>query len=421
MLDAVVIGGGLAGLAAATWLGRAGGAVALLERAKAPGGRAASLDRDGFRLNLGAHALYRGEGLARLRDLGLSPEGFVPDGRGWCLRGGALSALPGDLGSLLTTELFELGDRLELARVLGRLLFTDPAALEGTTLEAWLSARATRPAVRAVIEGVLRVACYASAPGLTPAALAVRQLRGALKGVLYLNGGWQSLVDGLAARAAEAGVALRTGTEVAAVAADGDRWRVTLASCEALSARSVVIAAAPAVAHKLAPEIPALAQAAAAAVPGRVACLDLGLRELPRPEVRFVVGLDEPLYYSVHSGARGLAPEGRVLLSAMWYRAPGDTADRLAEIERGLDLAQPGWREQVVTRRYLPSLVAVSALPLAAAGGQAARPGPAVPGAPGLYLAGDWVGPRCHLADASLASAWDAAQAALARSAAAAA
>ena len=63
----VVVGGGLAGLSAAAFLARAGRDVTVLEKAAAPGGRARTLDRDGYRLNLGAHALYRaGVGMAVL-------------------------------------------------------------------------------------------------------------------------------------------------------------------------------------------------------------------------------------------------------------------------------------------------------------------------------------------------------------------
>ena len=66
-----------------------------------------------------------------------------------------------------------------------------------------------------------------------------------------------------------------------------------------------------------------------------------------------------------------------------------------------LDQLQPGWREVVIERRFLPRMVAASALATAADGGLAGRPGPQVPEAPGLYLAGDWVGPQGWLADAS--------------------
>ena len=47
-------------------------------------------------------------------------------------------------------------------------------------------------------------------------------------------------------------------------------------------------------------------------------------------------------------------------------------------------------------------------------GGMAARPAVSVPERPGIYLAGDWVGPEGSLVDASFASAREAAHAILA-------
>jgi hypothetical protein len=65
----------------------------------------------------------------------------------------------------------------------------------------------------------------------------------------------------------------------------------------------------------------------------------------------------------------------------------------------------PSWRGAVVHARYLPNLTVTYDACLAAAGGRRARPGPAVPGAPGLFVAGDWVGTRGTLSQASIASA----------------
>ncbi len=53
--------------------------------------------------------------------------------------------------------------------------------------------------------------------------------------------------------------------------------------------------------------------------------------------------------------------------------------------------------------------VAVALGGLATAGGTAGRPGPAVPEVANLFVAGDWVGPEAMLADASFASARQAA------------
>jgi phytoene dehydrogenase-like protein len=74
-----------------------------------------------------------------------------------------------------------------------------------------------------------------------------------------------------------------------------------------------------------------------------------------------------------------------------------------------LEQVQPGWRNKLVRMRFVPQMVVSNAIASAAAGGLAGRPGPSVPGLPGVYVAGDWVGPRGMLADASLSSAKQAA------------
>jgi phytoene dehydrogenase-like protein len=155
---------------------------------------------------------------------------------------------------------------------------------------------------------------------------------------------------------------------------------------------------------------------AAAAVPVKAACLDLGLRRLPRPRHRAVFGVPRPLYASVHSATARLAPAGGAVLHLARYLGPEPhpaPRDVAAELEAFGDDVQPGWRDEVQQRRLYPSLTVAHSLPLATAGGLAGRPGPALPGATGLYVAGDWVGQEGLLADASLASARAAAQAIL--------
>ena len=74
-------------------------------------------------------------------------------------------------------------------------------------------------------------------------------------------------------------------------------------------------------------------------------------------------------------------------------------------LEGLLDLVQPGWRDVLVERRFLPNMVVTYTQVTAAAGGLAGRPGPAVPHMPNLYVVGDWVGSAGMLVDGSFASA----------------
>jgi phytoene dehydrogenase-like protein len=129
---------------------------------------------------------------------------------------------------------------------------------------------------------------------------------------------------------------------------------------------------------------------------------------LTEPRALFALGIDRPLYFSVHSAAAKLAPEnGAVIHAAKYLGAGPDGAPRAVEreLEETLDMMQPGWRDAIVARQFLPAITVSNALVTATQGGLTGRPRPAVPGVEGLYVAGDWVGPEGMLADASMASA----------------
>ena len=55
----MIVGGGIAGLAASIYLARAGKTVTIFERRRNLGGRAVTQLRHGYRFNLGPHAVYR--------------------------------------------------------------------------------------------------------------------------------------------------------------------------------------------------------------------------------------------------------------------------------------------------------------------------------------------------------------------------
>lgn len=97
------------------------------------------------------------------------------------------------------------------------------------------------------------------------------------------------------------------------------------------------------------------------------------------------------------------------MLSLAAYLAPGDATSGTRErLEAVADLLQPGWRAELVAARHLPRQVAVPVVPAprGVPGGNSpgGRPAAMVPGAPGLALAGDWVGPEGLLVDSALAS-----------------
>ena len=415
--DVIIVGGGLAGLATATYLARAGRSVQLFEKSRALGGRARTQSKGGFHFNVGPHALYRnGHGIAVLEELGVSFSGGPPNAAGgYAVRAGRKHTLPGGFVSLLTTGLLGLQGKLETARLLGSLAKMDPAPLRQVSVRQWLDRTVRQPSVVGLLEALIRVSTYANDPERQSAATALAQVQMALAGgVLYLDGGWQTLVDGLHRAAEAAGVRIIGEARVAAVEHDGTARAVRLADGTRHPAAAIVIAAGPNEAAALvAGDHTALHRWAREAVPVKAACLDVGLRRLPQPRALFALGIDQPLYLSVHSAVAQLAPQHGATIHVAKYlptEASDDPTVNRQQLEGLLDLVQPGWREVVVDQRFLPSLTVYGALATASAGGTAGRPGPAVPDIRNLYVVGDWVGTEGLLADASLASAKQAAR-----------
>lgn len=256
--------------------------------------------------------------------------------------------------------------------------------------------------------------------------------------MLYADGGWQRSIDRLAERLRTRGGHILVGGAVESLApasdGGGGPWTVTRAAGPGsagatILAGSVMLAGlSPAAAVRLSGSAE-LARRCDVVVPATAAALDVGLRRLPRPRHPFALGLDRPWYLSVHNPPADLG--SGVTLHVMAYLdrhdaatpsepgTPVETPDGAGraralrdELEGLLDQVQPGWRLELETARFQRRLVVAHALPTVSGGGLAERPPVVVADRPGLFLAGDWVGPVGLLADATIASAAAAAAAA---------
>src|SRR5262249_34613920 len=181
------------------------------------------------------------------------------------------------------------------------------------------------PQIRASLLAAARVTTYTNAPELQSAALFVGMLR-KVPHVLYLDGGWQTLVDGLHRTAQDAGVRIVTGTRVVAIEHNEQVQGVRLAHGEFCAAEAVIVATGPVAASALVDgsEHVALRRWAQEAIPAQVACLDVALRRLPEPRPLGVLSLEQPLYLVVHSASARLAPEGGALIHTLKYLKPGE-------------------------------------------------------------------------------------------------
>jgi phytoene dehydrogenase-like protein len=377
----VVIGAGLAGLTAAATAARARRPVVVVE-AHTAGGRARTDALSGYRFNQGPHALGRGgEGWRILHDLGVPHRGHRPPLRGArVVRDGKLVGVP-------------IG---QLASLVPRLLTVSAASWAGRSAEEWVESLGGSRDLPDLARMLIRVTTYVTDLGRMPADFAISRIKAARRGVSYLDEGFASLVEGISSAASAAGATIRTHQAAAGINAVPGGWEVELADGEVLPAATVVIAAgSPAAARKLLPVDPGWPELGP---PVTAACLDLGLRG-PHPSV--VIGVDEPLYLACHCPPGALAPAGGSVVHVMRYGARDAGLDR-AELHRFATLAGIT-NDQIVAERFLAAHVVTHVLP-GPEDGLAGRPAAAVPRLPGVYLAGDWVGPSGWLSDAAMAS-----------------
>ncbi len=404
-VDVIVVGGGLAGLTAAAFAARSGSSVVVLD-SHGLGGRARTTTVDRFRFNQGPHALYEtGEAMAVLRELGVAVPGGAPSRTIGVIVDGAQQRFPVGAGSMLLTGALSARGKVAAARLLAALPKHNASKVEGMTVNEWIAARKLPDDAAALVHVLVRVSTYANAPDVLDAGAVVLQLQRALKGVRYLDGGWQVMVDGVAASAAAAGAEITDHVGVDRIERAGDGWAVRTSAGE-VRARTVVLAAGgPDVAARLlGVELCTLGNPGPKA---RATCLELGLDTLLDIPVLF--STDAPLYLSTHMPPAELGPAGTTVVHVAKYLAPDDAPSPEVGAQELWDHARAAGLDPdsaaVLASRYLHDMTVTYGIPQARLGGLRGRPSVAVDGMPGIFLAGDWVGHKGMLLDAAMASA----------------
>lgn len=290
-IPVVVVGGGVAGLAAAWELHRRGIAFQLLEAAPRFGGLVRTEEADGFLLEGGPDSLLAGkpEGLALCRELGL--EGDLvptnPDARTvWVRHRGRLHPLPEGMAlgvptrllPVMRSGLFSWPGKLRLAleplvprRRIGPDMPDDesladfvrrrlgPEAVEriGHPLLAGIHAGdAERLSARATFPRLVEIE---RRHGSLKAGLRAAAREAPVSAFVSLRRGLGTLVEALVRALPRA--SLRCATPVTGIARDGEGYLVRLEDGETLQARVVVAAApAPRVARLLAAMVPEAAR-----------------------------------------------------------------------------------------------------------------------------------------------------------------
>jgi len=379
MDEITVVGGGLAGLIAASEAAEAGAPVRLLEARHHLGGRARSLTGEHV-ANLGPHALYTPTVLwAWLHDRrrGLAVATKTP------MRPSLAIRWQGDMRRTPPPGW------LRAVRLCRR-----PAPVD-QDLRSWATDRAGDD-VAQMLSGLAGPLTFDHDPGRLSAAFVTSRIRSILLRPVptarYVVGGWGTLVDRLADHARSVGVRIETGSPVASIAD--------------VAAGPVIVALPPGPARRL------LQDDGLRGESPRVALLDVALAQR-RGDPYIVSDLDEAAFFTrVTAVVPSLAPDGQQLVQASVGLRPGEApAAGHARLEAVYDAAYDGWRARRTWRRAGSVSESTGALDLP---GTTWRDRPPVSHAEGVWLAGDWVAAPGHLAEVSCTSAIEAARAAVA-------
>ncbi|WP_047980192.1 phytoene desaturase family protein [Ornithinibacillus contaminans] len=411
--DIVIVGGGLAGYVAANYLTETSLSVLLIEKGKNIGGRARTNKVNQQYLNIGPHALSKkGKAMTILKDLGISLSGKSPKLDGILIEDNIEYAAPLSPLELFRTSLLNRKERMEWIAVLFKVMRTDTENLAAQTFQQWVMQVGDSKRVQSLLYILGRLATYCHAPEMASAKVVVSNIRNAMGGVLYLDGGWQTIIDQLHNKAISLGVQVQSHTLVKQIdpAQQEDQFKLILSNDEEIHAKYVICTTGPHELHKMVNENyqnSFFTQIKAV----RGATLDLALSQLPNPSRLFAMGITDPLYYSVHSNYARLSDDTKSsVLHVFKYHHPDDHIDSTSiknELEQFLDRLQPGWQQYVITRRFLPNITVNQRLPQLGDEHKLQRSKTEIPG---LYIAGDWASSDSILADGAASSGKQAAE-----------
>jgi squalene-associated FAD-dependent desaturase len=408
-----VIGGGLAGIAAALDCADAGAEVTLLESRSRLGGAAYSFSRDGLRADNGQHVFlrcctaYRGL-LERLRatdGVTLQPRLAIPvlapgRRRAWLRRSRRLPAPLHLAPSLARFPFLSVGERLALARAMKALDAVDPddRAADDRSLGDWLAEHGQGPAALESVWGLI----IRPTLNLDPAEASLAQaaqvfqtglLRDAAAGDVGYGRVPLSEIHDVAARRAlrSAGVEVRLRTGVTTITPEPEGgFTVEISGAPTLAADALVLAVPHDRAARLLPP-GALSDPRRLAGLGRSPIVNLHVvydrRVLGLP---FAAGVRTPVQWVFDRTASAGLERGQYLVVSLSAADAelGMTVDELRDryLPALADLLRAARTARVenlfVTREH-------SATFRAAPGARASRPGPRTK-LPGLALAGSW-------------------------------
>ena len=240
--DAIVIGAGIGGLAAALLLAESGRSVVLLEKRNQPGGRIGSSKRDGFTVDFGVHLISRGEKgplVQLLERCGVEHGIEFTKVRPIQTTGGESFKFPHDLKGRVPDADFEAVVKM-VTDVKG-MSDEETHAFDGQTLEEFLSTYTTDPFVHACVSQVGFIYCCIPEYRLSAGEFArCLKWEAEARSSGYPTGGCVSIMEAYLAGLGRYGVDVRFGVPVDKVLVEDGRAVGVVAGGEELRSDLVV-------------------------------------------------------------------------------------------------------------------------------------------------------------------------------------
>ena len=300
MARVLVVGAGLSGLSVAMEASVRGHHVVVLEKRSTIGGRASSELRDGFPIGYGPHFLLKKGPLHQLvRKVSKVKPSVLP------LRPHRLEIL----GTGMMQPRKPMKDAALFRRAVKAHDLEHPSIQNSDYFASW--GLNNEPRSRALLNSNL----------------------------LVMKEGWSGLVGRLAVTLDEVGIPIETGARVEKI----EKHKVHLADGRHVETDVIILACGYGQAKKLIPDLPAVSFVTASTV-------DVALDATPLGERHGILDIERSMaIFDLKQIHPGIAPSG-ALLSAVHF-GEGKSENRLAELNRFMDLRAPGWKSHILHER----------------------------------------------------------------------
>jgi 15-cis-phytoene desaturase len=417
--DAVIVGGGLAGLSAAAYLAKKGKKVVVLERGNL-GGRAVTLKIKGFSFNFGAHAIY-GRDSSVLhkfeKELGINIDwrDFEPRKAKYDI-GDKLTDMPANIQGLFNTSILNSLGKIKFTFEIFKTMLHMEKGHPHLSIEKWMEEKEISSDVRDMMLTLASSNFFTREPGRIPSDVFFnyyQRLFTTNKPVAYIGGGWQALINEFVRVIEENGGTIVTKAKAEAVEAENSRVTAVQTTQGVFKGQEFLFCIPPKELEKIVggTKIEYFIKQYSSYEPSYVYVYDIGLEKRIEVPYTYIYDKQNKMFITdISHYDETCVPEGGQLLQAIAYLTEEDLKDKEKiqeyheKIEALYDKHFAGWRDRLVVPRVSKRAAAQEIkwtmnqdpMPLY------------LPDYRNVFFAGDWCEGKGQLSELSFHSAYEA-------------